>query len=162
MTVKGELALLAELKYEFDSLFVSTEIVQSRDYKQPPFDGLLLEVCLLHFRVIWDFFYGRQKANDFTVRMFLADSSLRKHRPKQPKRLAEIRLWLNVMLAHLSAERIDPKCKAGEIRMEDILLIRDHTEALFGGFVAALSTSQRAGMINPHARKFQKFKTLKA
>lgn len=155
-----EAALLGELKYEIDSLYVSTEIIESGKYRQPPFDGLLLGVCLLHFRVVWDFFYGRQQGSDLTVRTFLSDAALRTRRPKQPKRLAEIRLWLNVMLAHLSSERIDPKRKAGEISMEDIGLIRSHTEALFLGFAKALSADQKAGLVNPHARKFQRFKTL--
>jgi hypothetical protein len=162
MTQKMEAALLGELKYELDSLYVCTEIIQSGKHSQPPFDGLLLEICLLHFRVVWDFFHGQQKDGDLTIRTFLSDSALRTHRPKQPKQLAKIRPWLNVMLAHLSKERIDPKRKAGEITMDDIVLMRTHTEQLFAAFVAALTPAQRTGLVNPHARKFQQFKTLSA
>ena len=40
-----EASLLGVLKFEFDSLYVSTEMVQSKNFKEPPLDGLLLEAC---------------------------------------------------------------------------------------------------------------------
>lgn len=46
-----------ELMYESDSLYVSTEMILSRRVRESPLDGLLLEACLLHFRVVWDVFY---------------------------------------------------------------------------------------------------------
>jgi hypothetical protein len=90
---------------------------------------------LLHFRVIWDFFYRGGKNSDFSVREFLSNNALKRSRPKQPKRLTEIREYLNVMLAHLSRERIDPRRNAGEPRVADFALIRKHTEDLFNRFV---------------------------
>jgi hypothetical protein len=160
MASTTEADLFAELKYEFDSLYVGAEIVQSPNYKQHPVDGLLYEACLLHFRVVWDFFYGGGKKSDFTVREFLSNDALKRNRPKQPKRLAEIREYLDVMLAHLSRERIDPKRKTGEPHMVDFALIRKHTEDLFKGFVAELRPEQRKMLVNPLAHKFSKFKTL--
>ena len=53
-------AILGELMYEIDSLYVSTEMILSRRFREPPMDGLLLESCLLHFRGVWDFFIGRK------------------------------------------------------------------------------------------------------
>ena len=160
MDATVEAKLLAELKYELDALYVATEIVRSPEYKHYPFDGLLYEACLLHFRVVWDFFYHKEKDSDFTVRDFMSSETLRRHRPKQPPRLREIRQYSNVMLAHLSRERIDPKRKAGEPLLADFDLIRKHTEDLFNGFVAALTPEQRKLLINPLRRKFINFTTL--
>lgn len=38
-----------ELKYEMDALCVSTEIIRSGRFWEPPLDGLLLEACLPSF-----------------------------------------------------------------------------------------------------------------
>lgn len=59
--------LAGELMYEVDSLFVSTEMILSHEFRQPPLDGLLLEACLLHFRVVWDFFYYSKKKKTHVV-----------------------------------------------------------------------------------------------
>ena len=50
-----------EVMFEIDSLYVSTEMILSRRFREHPLDGLLLEACLLHFRVVWDFFYRLPK-----------------------------------------------------------------------------------------------------
>jgi hypothetical protein len=155
-----EAKLLAELKYEFDSLYVATEIVQSPNYKVHPIDSLLYEICLLHFRVVWDFFYISGKNSDFTVHDFLSHDALKRNRPKQPDRLIEIRDYVDVMLAHLSRERINPKRKSGEPSMSDFAMIRTHTEALYKGFVAELTPEQRKMFVNPLARKFIDFESL--
>jgi hypothetical protein len=150
--------LMAELMYEIDSLYVSTEMILGRKFRKPPLDGLLLEVCLLHFRVIWDFFYmPPKKKTDLTVRKFI---------PKwtdidKPARLEAIRKWLNVMLAHLTTHRTDPKYKVGEISETDITLIRDHTRSLFDAFVKVLTEDQCKALVNPLAHKFTQYETLK-
>jgi hypothetical protein len=123
-------------------------MVQSKDYKQPPLDGLLLEACLLHFRIVWDFFYGSDVNDGLTMQAFLSNDALKLRRPKQPRRLREIRQSLNVTLAHLNRKRIDPKFKVQEVHMVDIALIRKHTEDLFNGFVGALSAAQKAALVN--------------
>src|ERR1035438_3581506 len=146
--------LLAELKYEIDMLYVTTEIVLSPKYKEYPLDSILFEVCLLHFRVVWDFFYASGEDTDFTVRDVLADDQLKTHRPKQPKRLRGIRDYVDVMLAHLSQDRIDADLKNRVPQREDFALIREHTETLFKGFVAALTAGQKAAFKNTLPHKF--------
>ena len=147
-----------ELMFELDSLYVSTEIIISGKFKEFPLDGLLLEACLLHFRVIWDFFYKpKEKRTDLVVRDFV---------PKwkgiaPPARLKAIRTWLNAMLAHLTTHRPNPAFKIGEVTMTDIKQIRDHTKALFDAFISDLTQEQRAALVNPHARKFLQYETLK-
>jgi hypothetical protein len=160
MTAKDEAAFLGHLKYEIDALYALTEIIQSKGYKEPPIDSFLLECCLLHFRVVWDFFYGKPTPKDLTIRVFLSVESLKKHRPRQPKRLREIRNQINITIAHLGRDRIKPERKSTEPRMEDIALIREHTEQLFVAFTAALSEAQKAGLVNPLAHKFRNFKTV--
>src|SRR5579864_1910513 len=87
-----------ELAYELDSLYVATEMIIGRKFSTVPLDGLLLEACLLHFRVVWDFFYRpKSKANDIVIRDFIPQWT---DIPASP-RLQTIRKWLNVMLAHL-------------------------------------------------------------
>ena len=140
-----------ELMYELDSLYVSTEIIIGGKFREFPLDGLLLEACLLHFRVIWDFFYRpKVKTTDIVVRDFVPQWS----EVAPPPRLAAIRKWLNVMLAHLTTQRIDPALKAGEIRMTDVRQMREHTKTLFDAFVKVLSEDQREALVDPHARKF--------
>jgi hypothetical protein len=146
-----------ELAFELDSLYVGTEIILGRDFRMFPLDGFLLEVCLLHFRVVWDFFYRpKYKPNDIVVRDFIPqwiDIA-------PPPRLEATRKWLNVMLAHLTTDRTDPTLKAGEITMADVKQIRQHTKTLFDAFTKGLTQQQRAALINPHARKFAEYETL--
>ena len=146
--------------YEIDSLYVSTEMILSRRFRQPPLDGLLLEACLLHFRVVWDFFYrpGVRKT-DVAVRDYVPMWTA----ADPPSRLENIRKWLNVMLAHLTTHRVDPDYKAGEITEDDIRLIRVHTKSLFAAFVKApLTKDHRDALINPLAEKFRQYETLNA
>ena len=153
----GQTAILGELMYELDSLYVSTEMILSRRFREPPLDGLLLEACLLHFRVIWDFFYRpKEKNTDVVVRDYVPTWAA----TEPPARLKEIRRWLNVMLAHLTTHRVDPDCKAGEIAEADIRLIREHTETLFAAFVDLLTKDQHDALINPLVGKFTQYKTL--
>jgi hypothetical protein len=146
-----------ELAFELDSLYVGTEIILAGNFRMFPLDGFLLEVCLLHFRVVWDFFYRpKHKPNDIVVRDFIPhwiDIA-------PPTRLEAIRKWLNVMLAHLTTDRADPTLKAGEIKMADVDQIRQHTKALFDAFTKGLTQQQRAALINPHTRKFSQYTTL--
>ncbi len=152
--------ILDELMYEIDSLYVSTEMILSRRFREPPLDGLLLEACLLHFRVVWDFFYGaKQYDTDVVVRDYVPNWAA----IDQPVRLAEIRRWLNVMLAHLTTHRVDPSHKAGEITEEDIKLIRKHTETLYSAFAhdsTGNTGNERYELVNPHARKLAQYETL--
>jgi hypothetical protein len=145
--------------FELDSLYVSTEIILGCKFREFPLDGFLLEVCLLHFRIIWDFFYRpKYKPSDIVVRDFIPQ--WREVAP--PPRLTAIRKWLNVMLAHLTTERADPTFKIGEITMTDIEEIRKHTKFLFDTLVTELVPADRATLVNPHARKFAQYETLKA
>lgn len=147
-----------ELMYELDSLYVSTEMILSGRFQEFPLDGLLLEACLLHFRVVWDFFYRqKQKTTDIVVRDFVP--TWKKSIP--PARLKDIRKWLNVMLAHLTTHRTEPAFKVGEITGADIEQIREHTKILFEAFATALSDDQRKALINPLAHKFTRYETLK-
>jgi hypothetical protein len=154
--------ILGELKYEIDSLYVSTEIILNGQYRVPPLDGLLLEACLIHFRVVWDFFYApsKRKPNDVLVGDFVPQADFDRNRPAEVDRLRKVRRWLNSMLAHLSTDRIDARFKAGEITKQDIELIRHHTEQLFAAFVSCLPAERRAELINPIARKFAGYTTL--
>src|SRR5947209_4889300 len=115
-------SVAGELMYEIDSLYASTEMILSRRFGQHPLDGLLLEACLLHFRVVWDFFYGRKQE---TTDVVAADYVPTWTPCTPPPRLMKIRKWLNVMLAHLTTHRIDPVYKAGEITEADITMIRE-------------------------------------
>jgi hypothetical protein len=147
-----------ELMYELDSLYVSTEMILSRRFRNPPLDGLLLEACLLHFRVVWDFFYRpKRETTDVVIRDYVATWT----DTDPPSRLRDIRKWLNVMLAHLTTNRVDPDYKAGEITEEDIKLIREHTKALFATFLnGPLTKDQRNALVNPLAGKFAGYETL--
>lgn len=75
--------ILGELKYEIDSLYVSTEIILKGKYRVPPLDGLLLEACLVHFRIVWDFFYSpsKRKPNDVLVGNFVPQANFDQKRP---------------------------------------------------------------------------------
>jgi len=150
--------IFGELMHEIDSLYVSTEMILSRRFREPPLDGLLLEACLLHFRVVWDFFYRpREKKTDVVVRDYVPTWTA----IVPPARLKEIRKGLNVMLAHLTTHRIDPNYKAGEITEDDIRLIREHTKTLFATFVKVpLTKDQRDALVNPLADKFTRYETL--
>ena len=75
-----------------------------------------------------------------------------------PTLAAEWRKARNLRIVEL--RELKPERKSLEPRMEDIALIREHTERLFVAFVAALSDSQKAGLLNPLAHKFRNFKTL--
>jgi len=80
-----------------------------------PLDGLLLEACLLHFRVVWDFFYRpKKKRTDVVVRDYIPGWT----DVDPPARLRDIRekgRWLDVIIAHLTTHRVDPNYKVGEI-----------------------------------------------
>src|SRR5436190_18261932 len=109
--------ILGELKYEIDSLYVSADMILSRRFREVPLDGLLLEACLLHFRVIWDFFYRPKHENtDIVVQDYVPAWTAR----QPPADLLRIRRWLNVMLAHLTVHRAQPVYKKGEITMVNI------------------------------------------
>jgi len=147
----------SELAFELDSLYVITEIILGCKFRTFPFDGFLLEVCLLHFRVVWDFFYRpKYKPNDIVVRDFISQWT----DITPPPRLEAIRKWLNVMLAHLTTDRTDPTLKAGEITMTDIELVREHTKRMFDAFEKGLTLQQRAALVNPHAAKFSQYTML--
>lgn len=160
MDAMAQAKLLGELKYEIDMLYVATEMALSPKYKEHPLDSMIFEVVLLHFRVVWDFSYAGGEDTDFTVREVLTNDQLKSHRPKQPKRLKEIRDYVDVMLAHLSQERIDSNLKDQVPSREDFTLIRQHAEDLFKGFVAALTPEQKVAFKNPLARKFTDFQVL--
>lgn len=146
-----------ELAFELDSLYVGTEIIIRGKFRKYPLDGFLLEVCLLHFRVVWDFFYrAKYKPTDIVVRDFIPQWV---DIPASP-RLQAIRKWLNVMLAHLTTDRTDPQLKAGEITMNDIEEMRAHTKTVFDAFAKGLTQQQRAELVNPHARKFSDYTRL--
>lgn len=146
-----------ELMYELDSLYVGTEMIIGGKFRMFPLDGLLLEVCLLHFRVVWDFFYRpKYKPSDIVVGDFIPQWT----EIPPPPRLVAIRKWLNVFLAHLTTERTDPALKAGEITMADVEQIRTHTKTLFDAFISGLTRGQRCELVNPHARKFSQYETL--
>lgn len=143
--------------YELDSLYVGTEIIIGCKFRMFPLDGFLLEVCLLHFRVVWDFFYRpKYKPNDIVVRDFIPNWT----EVPPPPRLAAIRKWLNIFLAHLTTDRTDPALKAGEITMADIEQIRTHTKTLFDAFTKGLSQAERIALRNPHIGKFSQYETL--
>ena len=71
MNLKSQSTAAAELKFEIDSLYVSTAIILSRRFRPHPLDGLLLEACLLHLRIVWDFFHrAPKKATDIVATRF--------------------------------------------------------------------------------------------
>ena len=159
MNLNSNSSIAPELMYEVDSLYVSTEMILSGQFRDFPIDGLLLEACLLHFRVVWDFFYRPKKeGSDVVVGDFIPTWN----KGVPPTRLAVIRKWLNVMLAHLTTRRADPTFKIGEITMADINEIREHTRTMFDAFVKDLPEEGRRALVNPHARKFAQYQTLKA
>jgi hypothetical protein len=153
-----QIPIFGELMYEIDSLYVSTEMILSRRFREPPLDSLLLEACLLHFRVVWDFFYRPKKdKTDVVVGGYVPTWTA----TDPPARLRTIRKRLNVMLAHLTTHRVDPDYKADETTEEDIRLIREHTKTLFAAFVKApLTKDQRDALVNPLADKFTRYETL--
>lgn len=154
----GNRASAAEVMYEVDSLYASTEIILGGRFREMPLDGLLLESCLLHFRIVWDFFYKPKKeATDLVAGDFVSGWKC----DTPPPRLKAIRKWLNVMLAHLTTHRTDPAYKVGEITSGDVQQIREHTKLVFETFAKALSAEQRKDFINPHASKFARYETLK-
>src|ERR1039457_2572761 len=101
--------ILGELKYEIDSFYVSAEMMLSHKRLEPPLDGMIQEVCLLHFRILWDFFNEQGKKNDLRVRNFLPLGIPKAERPKQTKELKALRKSLDETVAHLSVQRITPK-----------------------------------------------------
>jgi hypothetical protein len=156
-TGMAQVPILGELMYEIDSLYVSTEMIISHQFRKHPLDGLLLEASLLHFRVVWDFFHRRKRrSTDVVVRDFVPKWKM----IGAPARLYTIRKWLNVKLAHLTTDRVDPACKAGEISEDDIRLIRTQTKALFQAFRDALTPDRRTALVNPLADKFGRYETL--
>jgi hypothetical protein len=158
-----QIKLAGEVMFEIDSLYVSTEMTLSRRFREFPLDGLLLEACLLHFRVVWDFFYRpKKKPSDVVVRDYVPGWT----DIDPPPRLKDIRekgKWLDVMIAHLTTHRVDPNYKAGEITEGDIKLLRAHIKTLFDVFVSApLAIDQREALVNPLAHKFARYETLNA
>ena len=126
---------------------------------QYPLDSFLLECCLAHFRVVWDFFYV-DDSQALTVRAFLSGNAVRATRPKQPKRLKEVRDGVNSSVVHLGLARIEPDRKAKEPTMDDIIAIRTHVETLCAHFVGELAPRQKALLVNPLAYKFTNYKSL--
>jgi hypothetical protein len=154
---------LGELKFEIDSFYVAAEIMLSGKRMDPPLDGLLLEACLLHFRLVWDFFYGPWKKNDLKVKDFAPSGIPKKERPKQPAELRAIRRALDETIAHLSCRRITPAFKKGQIKLADFPKMQDHVAKLFAAFAAQLTQDQRDALnANPLASKFSRYKTLRA
>jgi hypothetical protein len=137
-------SILGELMYEIDSLYVSTEMILSRRFREFPLDGLLLEASLLHFRVVWDFFNRpKGKKTDVVVRDYVPTWTA----IDPPARLQKIRQWLNVMLAHLTIHRVEPDYKAGEITEGDVRLIREYAKTLFTVFVKSLPKGQANALV---------------
>jgi len=159
VTPKEEADYLGHLKYEFDSLYVLTEMIQSRRFMRHPLDSFLLECCLAHFRVIWDFFYLAE-SNALNVRAFLAGSEVRATRPKQPSRLRALRDGVNSDVVHLGLARIRAERKAQAPTMHDIAAIREHVRALYCYFTGELPDPQKSLLVNPLAHKFRDFETL--
>jgi hypothetical protein len=158
MDLKAQTTAGAELMFEIDSLYVSTEMILGGRFRELPLDGLLLEACLLHFRIVWDFFYKpAKKSTDIVAGSFIPNWTA----PSAPARLEAVRKWLDVMLAHLTTHRTDPAYKIGEITGGDVGLIREHTKTLFEAFVKPLSEEQRKLLANPLPDKFPRYKTLK-
>jgi hypothetical protein len=154
--------ILAELKFEIDSFYVAVEIMRSGKRLEPPLDGLLLEACLLHFRLIWDFFYERPRENDVGIKHFLPGGIPRKERPRQTAELRAIRRSLDETIAHLSRRRITPTFKKGQVSFTDLPMMQDHIAKLFAAFASKLTPDQRAALVNPLAPKFRNYKTLSA
>lgn len=154
-----KLEMLGELMFELDSLTASSEMILSRRHRVPPLDGLLLEAFCLHFRIVWDFFNppARKKVKtDVDARDYVADWV-----PiDPPRRPAEIRKWLNVMLAHLTEHRADPDYKVGEISMDDISRMTEHIQHLFLKFYEQLDDAQKKSLVNPLKRKFKGYRSL--
>src|SRR5215475_11850829 len=154
---RAKMAAAGDLMYEIDSLYVSTEMILTRQFREPPLDGLLLEACLLHFRVVWDFFYRAEKEDtDVVVSNFIPTWKT----TDPPPQLKRIRKWLNVMLAHLTTYRSQTAYRKGAITEDDIRLIRDHTKQLFEAFQQALTGDQRKALVNPLATKFAAYERL--
>ena len=152
--------ILGELKFEIDSFYVAAEIICSGKRLEPPLDGLLLEACLLHFRLIWDFFYERPQKNDIGVKHFLPGGIPRKERPKQTAELRTVRRALDETIAHLSRRRITPAFKKGQISFTDLPMMQGHVAKLFAAFTSKLTPDQCAALVNPLASKFKNYKTL--
>lgn len=155
-------ATLAEFKYELDCFTTSVEMILGGQYREHPLDSFLLEVCLLHFRIVWDFFYAGKKETNLTVRDFLKGGIPKKERPKQPQRLVEIRGQLGETLAHLSVRRATKAFKQNPIKVTDIPLMLKHITELFSAFVSLITPDERDALVNPLAEKFTKYKTLRA
>jgi hypothetical protein len=158
----GDKAMLGEFKYELDCFTASVDIILSGRYREHPLDSFLVEVCLLHFRVVWDFFYMGKKNNNLTVRDFLPGGIPKKLRPKQPPRWVEIRERLGETLAHLSTRRATKEFKEVPIKPSYIPLMRDHITNLFVAFAALLTQDEREALVNPLAAKFRNCATLKS
>src|SRR5436190_10499400 len=140
--------ILGELKYEIDSLYVSADMILSRRFREVPLDGLLLEACLLHFRVVWDFFYRPKKERtDVVVRDYAP--AWRDIAP--PARLRDIRKWLNVMLAHLTTHRVTvPAMDTGVVGRGERA---DHELPRLHGFDGAADFFDEAAVFMPHRRR---------
>src|ERR1039457_5823492 len=153
-------ATLGEFTYELDCFTASVDMILSGKYREHPLDSFLLEVCLLHFRVVWDFFYKGKKGNNLTIRDFLPGGIPKKQKPKPPKKVLEIRESVNETVAHLSQRRATPAFKAGQINGADLPVMRAHIAALFAAFAPLLTQDQREALVNPLASKFKNYKTL--
>jgi hypothetical protein len=151
--------LAGVLMYELDALYASTEMILSCRFREPPLDSLLLEACLLHFRVVWDFFYP-PKPQRFPSDIVVADYIPKWNHPKPPSALVKIRNRVDVMSAHLTSRRANPDHRKRDTTMDDINRIRAHTQALFAAFKKDLPEDQRAAFVNPLAWKFARYETL--
>jgi hypothetical protein len=151
--------LAGDLMYELNALYASTEMIHSGHLTDPALRGLLLEACLLHFRVVWDFFYLRESQRFPTD--VVAEDYLPKWRPpKPPSVLVKIRKRVDVMVAHLTSKRANPDYRNMDTTMDDIVRIRVHTERLFNAFKTALPQAHHEWFVNPLARKFARYETL--
>jgi hypothetical protein len=152
--------LAGDLMYELDALYASTEMILSGRFREPPLDGFLLEACLLHFRVVWDFFYPPNPKR-FPTDIIVGDYMAHWTAPKPPAALVKIRNRVDVMSAHLTSKRANPDYRKRDTTMDDINRIRAHTQALFTAFKKALPEDQRGAFVNPLEQKFVRYETLR-
>ena len=117
-------------------------------------DGMIRESCLIHMRLLLDFFYPRvdprkRKYDDVFVTDYLPEKTqLRKQFQEllaEPAWLRDYRDQLDWRLAHLTTKRIDYNTNAAWRPQEQFR----HLELLIREFKSALPERTRA-MFNPH------------
>jgi hypothetical protein len=150
--------MLGHLRYEMDCFTTCVDMILSRRINQRPLGNFTLEILLLHYRSLWDFFnYPPKKkwktdvdAGDFVPAGTLSSVGA------GPK-LKEIRESCDVALAHLSTDRLDPGFHAGKVRFEEIRLMSAYIEKLAAAFYSALTQGQREAMVNPLGAHFSPY-----